>query len=121
MEFYWAYADWKQGIEFMQGLMKYVLKETFGTLQFRLGKFDIDLDKEWERWDYAETIRKRYGLDIYECSLEDVQKALADNNLEVEQAENKARGIDKLWKNIRKDVTGPIWLVNTPLFISPLC
>ena len=36
------------------------------------------------------------------------------------EAENKARGIDKLWKNIRKDIAGPVWLVNTPLFISPL-
>lgn len=120
LEYYWAYADWKQGIVFMEDMMKYVLKETFGTLQFKLGKFDIDLEQKWEHWDYAETIKKRYGLDIYECSLEDVQKALKDNNLEVEKAENKARGIDKLWKNIRKDVTGPVWLVNTPLFISPL-
>ena len=120
MEFYWAYADWKMGIVFMEELMKHVLQTTFGTLQFKLGKFDVDLSKEWERWDYAETIQKRYGIDIYECSLEEVQKALKDNNLEVEKADNKARGIDKLWKNIRKDVTGPIWLINTPLFISPL-
>lgn len=120
LEYYWAYADWKQGITFMENMMKYVLKETFGTLQFKLGAFDIDLEKEWEHWDYAETIKKRYGLDIYECSLDDVKKALRDNNLEVENAENKARGIDKLWKNIRKDVAGPVWLINTPLFISPL-
>jgi lysyl-tRNA synthetase class 2 len=120
MEFYWAYADWKQGIDFMQGLMKHVLKETFGTLQFKLGNFDIDLSKEWEQWDYAETIQKRYGIDIYNCSIEDVQAALRENNLEVEKVDNKARGIDKLWKNIRKDVAGPIWLINTPLFISPL-
>lgn len=120
LEFYWAYASWEEGIEFQENLMKHVLKETFGTLQFKLGKFDVDLDKEWEHWDYAETIKKRYDLDIYECSLKDVQKALKDNNLEVEQAENKARGIDKLWKNIRKDVAGPVWLINTPLFISPL-
>jgi len=120
LEFYWAYASWIQGIDFMQGLMKYVLQETFGTLQFKLGEFDVDLDKDWEHWDYAETIQKRYGLDIYECSLDDVQKALQDNKLEVEKADNKARGIDKLWKNIRKDVTGPVWLINTPLFVSPL-
>jgi lysyl-tRNA synthetase class 2 len=120
LEYYWAYASWKEGITFQENMMKYVLKETFGTAQFKLGKFDVDLDKEWEHWDYAETIEKRYGLDIYECSLEDVQKALRENKLEVEQADNKARGIDKLWKNIRKDVTGPIWLINTPLFISPL-
>lgn len=120
MEFYWAYADWKQGIGFMQDLMKYVLKETFGTLQFKLGAFDIDLEKEWEHWDYAETIKKRYGIDIYNCTIEDVQKTLRDNKLEVEKIDSKARGIDKLWKNIRKDVAGPIWLINTPLFISPL-
>lgn len=120
MEFYWAYADWTQGIDFMQELMKYVVQETFGTLRFKLDKFNIDLSKDWEHWDYAETIQKRYGLDIFKCSLDDVKKALADNKLEVEQAENKARGIDKLWKNIRKDVAGPVWLINTPLFISPL-
>ncbi len=122
MEFYWAYVDWIKGMDFMEDLMKYVLKGTFGTLQFKLGsgKFDVDLDKKWERWDYAETIQKRYGIDIFNCTIDDVKKALTDNKLEVEQTENKARGIDKLWKNIRKDVTGPIWLINTPLFISPL-
>ena len=120
LEYYWAYASWKEGIVFQENMMKYVLQETFGTLQFKLGEFDVDLSKEWEHWDYAETIKNRYGLDIYECSLEDVKKVLRENKLEVEQAENKARGIDKLWKNIRKDVTGPIWLINTPLFVSPL-
>jgi len=120
MEFYWAFADWMQGMAFMEELIKYVLKQTFGSLQFKLDKFEVNLDKEWERWDYAETIKRHYNLDIFNCSLDDVTKILAEHKLEVEQAENKARGIDKLWKNIRKDVAGPIWLINTPLFISPL-
>jgi lysyl-tRNA synthetase class 2 len=120
MEWYWAYADWEDGIQFQEDLFKYILKETFGTLQFKLDNFDVNLDGEWERWDYAETIKKRYGLDPFDCTLDDVKKALAENKLEVEKSENKARGIDKLWKNIRKDVTGPIWLINTPTFISPL-
>lgn len=120
MEWYAAYWDWQKGIEFMTNMYRHVLKETFGTLQFKLGNFDIDLSKEWEQWDYAETIKKRYGIDVFDCTIDEVKKALADNKLEVEQTENKARGIDKLWKNIRKDVAGPVWLVNTPLFISPL-
>ena len=61
-----------------------------------------------------------FDIDVYDCSLEQVKQALADNKIEVEQKENKSRGIDKLWKHIRKDVAGPIWLVNTPKFISPL-
>jgi lysyl-tRNA synthetase class 2 len=120
MEWYWAYADWRDGMQFMTEMYRYVLQETFGTLQFKLGEFEVDLSKDWEEWDYAETIQKRYGIDVYNCTLEEVKKALADNKLEVEQTENKARGIDKLWKNIRKDVAGPVWLVNTPTFISPL-
>ena len=120
MEWYWAYADWQEGIALQEELFKYILKETFGTLQFKLGEFDVDLDGEWERWDYAETIEKRYGINPFDCTLEQVKEALKANNLEVEKSENKSRGIDKLWKNIRKDVAGPIWLINTPTFISPL-
>jgi lysyl-tRNA synthetase class 2 len=120
MEWYWAYADWRDGMKFMTEMYKTVLQKTFGTLQFKLGDFEVDLSKDWEEWDYVETIQNRYGINPLDCTLEQVKKALADNKLEVEQTENKARGIDKLWKNIRKDVAGPIWLVNTPTFISPL-
>lgn len=120
MEWYWAYADWRDGMQFMTNMYRYVIKETFGTLQFTINGMAVDLEKPWEEWDYAETIKKRYGIDVYNCTLDEVKKALADNKLEVEKTENKSRGIDKLWKNIRKDVAGPVWLINTPLFISPL-
>jgi lysyl-tRNA synthetase class 2 len=120
MEWYWAYADWRDGMAFQEEMFKYVLEQTFGTLQFKLGRFDVDLSQQWEQWDYAETIQKHYGLDPFSCTLDEVKKALTDHKLEVEKTENMARGIDKLWKNIRKDVAGPVWLVNTPLFVSPL-
>jgi lysyl-tRNA synthetase class 2 len=120
MEWYWAYANWQDGMKFMEGMYKQVLQETFGTLQFKLDRFEVDMSGEWEVWDYATIIKDRYGIDVYESSLDDVKRALADNKLEVEQTENRARGIDKLWKNIRKDVAGPVWLINTPKFISPL-
>lgn len=120
MEWYWAYANWQDGMQFMEAMYKDVLQKTFGTLQFKLGRFDVDMAGEWEVWDYATVIKDRYGIDVYESSLDDVKKALVDNKLEVEQTENRARGIDKLWKNIRKDVAGPVWLINTPKFISPL-
>ncbi len=120
MEWYWAYANWQDGMKFMENMYKEVLQKTFGTLQFKLGNFNVDMAGEWEVWDYSTIIRERYGIDVFESSLDDVKKALSDNQLEVEQTENRARGIDKLWKNIRKDVAGPVWLVNTPTFISPL-
>lgn len=120
MEWYWAYADWQDGMKFMTDLYRHVLQTTFGSLKFKLGNFEIDLNKDWEVWDYVEVIQDRYGINAFDSSLSEVKAALKANNLEVEKSENKARGIDKLWKNIRKDVAGPVWLVNTPAFISPL-
>lgn len=120
MEWYWAYADWNDGMKFIEKMYREVLEKTFGTLKFHIKDMDIDMNKQWEVWDYATVIKDRYGIDVYDSSLEQVKQALIDNKLEVEKTENRARGIDKLWKNIRKDVVGPVWLINTPKFISPL-
>lgn len=120
MEWYWAYANWQNGMKFMEDMFKFVANKTFGKLQFEINGMAVDLGKNWEIWDYATVIKDRYGIDVYDSSLHDIKKALLDNRLEVKQTENRARSIDKLWKNIRKDVVGPIWLVNTPKFISPL-
>jgi lysyl-tRNA synthetase class 2 len=120
MEWYAAYWNWQDGMQFMEEMYKYVLQRTFGKLHFQLGQFDVDLNKPWEKWDYAEVIKKRYGIDVYNTSIEEIHQALKDNHIELGGAENISRGVDKLWKNIRKDVAGPVWLINTPKFISPL-
>lgn len=120
MEWYWAYADWQDGMKFQNDMFLKVINDTFSKLEFKFKDQTVDLSKDWQQWDYADVIKQHYGIDVYNCSLDEVKKALADNNLEVAQTENISRGIDKLWKNIRKDVAGPVWLINTPLFISPL-
>ena len=120
MEWYAAYWDWRKGMAFMEEMYKYVLQETFGTLKFKLDRFDVDMSGKWEVWDYAEVIKKHYDIDVFDTTIEEVSAKLKENNLEVEKTDSIPRGIDKLWKNIRKDVAGPVWLVNTPKFISPL-
>lgn len=120
MEWYWAYADWEKGMSLMEDMFKQVLQTTFGTLQFTLGDMQIDMSQPWERWDYAGVIRDHYGIEVFDCTIDQVKEKLKEYNLEVEKTENIARGIDKLWKRIRAGVTGPVWLVNTPTFISPL-
>ncbi len=120
MEWYAAYWDWRQGMRFMEAMYKDVLQKTFSTLQFQLGKFNVDMSGDWEVWDYAEVIKKHYDIDVYNTTIEEVAAKLKEYNLEVEKTDSIPRGIDKLWKNIRKNVAGPVWLVNTPKFISPL-
>ena len=120
MEWYAAYWDWRQGMRFMEDMYKDVLQKTFGTLHFRLGQFDVDMSGKWDVWDYAEVIAQHYGIDVYHTTIDEVATKLKEHSLEVEKTDSIPRGIDKLWKNIRKSVAGPVWLVNTPKFISPL-
>ncbi|MCA9347381.1 lysine--tRNA ligase [Candidatus Saccharibacteria bacterium] len=120
MEWYWAFANWEDGMSMMEEMFKFVLEKTFGTLKFNVRGHQVDMGGNWEKWDYAKVIQDHYGLDVFKCGIEDVKKVLRENNLEVEKAENKARGIDKLWKKVRSSVAGPVWLINTPTFISPL-
>lgn len=120
MEWYAAYWDWRQGMRFMEDMYKDVLQKTFGTLHFRLGQFDVDMSGKWDVWDYAEVIDQHYGIDVYHTTINEVAAKLKEHSLEVEKTDSIPRGIDKLWKNIRKSVAGPVWLVNTPKFISPL-
>ena len=120
MEWYWAYADWQDGMKLMEEMFRNVLEKAFGTLHFKVGGKNIDMSKKWEIWDYATVIKENYGLDVFGCTIDQVKEQLKKHKLEVEKTENTARGIDKLWKNIRKDVAGPVWLINTPKFISPL-
>ncbi|MCL2085841.1 lysine--tRNA ligase [Candidatus Saccharibacteria bacterium] len=120
MEWYAAYWDWQDGMKFMEKYYAYAAKETWGKTKFSIRGFEVDFEKEWEKLDYAKVISDKYGIDVFESSLEDIKKAIKDNGLEVENAENRSRGIDKLWKNIRRTIAGPAWLINTPKFISPL-
>ncbi len=120
MEWYHAYWDWQDGMRFMEKMYRYVIQQTFGKMRFQIGDFDVDLDQDWPVWDYAEVIKKHYDLDVYHTNLDEVKLKLKENQLEVGKADNISRGVDKLWKKVRKTVAGPVWLVNTPKFISPL-
>lgn len=120
LEWYWAYASAEEGKQFTIDLFRHVYKAVYGTLQFSIRGFDIDLAKDWEEIDYADVIKEHYGIDVFGCSLEEVKAKLAENNLEVEKSENIARGIDKLWKKVRATLPGPAFLVNMPVHLKPL-
>jgi lysyl-tRNA synthetase, class II len=124
MEWYWAYADWNDGMNLTQQLVRYVADKTWGKRQFKLlNGQEVDLGEDtqdWPRISFIEVIREHYGLDVFECTLEQVQEQLKAHNIELEKSDNRARGIDKLWKKVRVTLPGPAFLVDVPVFLQPL-
>ncbi|MBR5389559.1 lysine--tRNA ligase [Candidatus Saccharibacteria bacterium] len=137
-ESYAAYEDYEDGMTFYEDMLKYVAKETWGTLKFNVGGFDIDLDnggKPWPRIKYADLLKAKYDVDVFNpdrdqltdilrtefAKSEDKNDAAAKKSLEhtLETASTE-RLIDHVWKLIRKTSAGPYWLIEEPLALSPL-
>jgi lysyl-tRNA synthetase class 2 len=123
MEWYWAYADWEDGMKFTEKLVRDVALKTWGKTKFKLlngQEVDLGGSEHWPRISFVDVIKEKYNLDVFNCTLDEVKAQLKLYNIDVEKKENKARGIDKLWKKIRAGIAGPAFLVDIPTFLQPL-
>jgi len=121
MEFYWAYADYEQGMELVEEMYKYIIQKTFGKMKFKINNFDIDFSKKWEKYDYRSIINRYTKIDVFEDSFLEMKKVLDKLNIEYDKKGfNKIRAMDNLWKYCRKKIAGPGFLINLPVEISPL-
>lgn len=119
-EAYAAYEDYEDGMKFYEEMIKYVAKETWGTLQFKVGDFEIDLDCEWPHVKYADLLAEKYDIDVFEPDRAKILKILKENNVKIDENAADSRLLDNLWKLVRKTSAGPYWLIEEPLSLSPL-
>ncbi|MBL8159855.1 lysine--tRNA ligase [Candidatus Saccharibacteria bacterium] len=124
MEWYWAYANWDLGMELTQRMLRCIADATWGTRQFTLANgMTVDFGKDgtdWPRVSFVEVIRDRYGIDVFNCTLTEVQAKIKEHKIELEKGDNVGRCIDKLWKKVRVELAGPAFLVDIPTFLQPL-
>lgn len=123
MEWYWAYADWEDGMDFTEKLFRYICDKTWGTRKFKLKNYDIDFGKDGEHYEkisFVEILKNEFGIDVFESSIEEIQAKLKSEGLEVEKVDNRVRSLDKLWKKYRKTISGPVFLIDIPVFMQPL-
>lgn len=124
MEWYWAYADWEQGMELTERMIRAICDATWGTRTFTLAngqEVNFGADGEhFPRISFVQVLKDQYGLDVFEAPMADIQAKLKEHGLEVEEVDNRIRSLDKLWKKYRKTVAGPVFLVDIPVFMQPL-
>ncbi len=119
MEFYWSYADYNDGMKLVQEMYRKIATEVFGTTKFTTRGHSFDLALEWNKIDYAEEIKKQTGVDISSASEKDMMNKLNDLKVKYDGT-NRERLTDTLWKYCRKNITGPVFLINHPVLVAPL-
>ena len=119
MEFYWAYADFNDGMELVREMYIEIAKEVFGKTKFTSRGMTFDLADEWEKIDYVSKVKELTGVDILIASEEDMKNKLQELHVKYD-GDNKERLTDTLWKYCRKQIAGPAFLINHPKLVSPL-
>ncbi len=119
MEFYWAYADYNDGMKLVREMFIEIAKKVFSTTKFTSRGYTFDLADEWPHIDYREEVLKQTGVDILLASEKEMEKKLKELKVEYD-GKNKERLIDSLWKYCRKNISGPAFLVNHPTLVAPL-
>jgi lysyl-tRNA synthetase class 2 len=124
MEWYWAYANWEQGMELTERMVRAIIDKTWGKRSFTLADGQqIDFGNDGEHFphlSFVQVLQDQYGINVFNSSIEDVAAKLKEEKLEVEKQDNRQRSLDKLWKKYRKTIAGPVFLVDMPTFMQPL-
>jgi len=120
IEFYEAYLDGRHGVQMLIDMYRYVAETTFGTLEFQIGDHKVNLGADWKNVDYNELMIERFGFDPRDVTLDEVKKYLAKEKIPIENGLDIGRGVDLLWKLVRKGISGPAVLTGMPVYLEPL-
>ncbi len=119
MEFYWAYADYEDGMRLVEELYQTIALAVYGRTKFSARGHTFDLADEWKRLDYITAVREYTGVDLDVATDEEIKEKLKSLNVKYEW-DNRERLTDTLWKYVRKQIAGPAFLIHHPKLVSPL-
>lgn len=130
LEYYAAYWNFEDNMDFTEKLIKHMVKTLLGTEQLELtdreGNYQkIDFSKPWPRLEFAELIKKDCGIDIleYYADAPGLLKAIKAKDIQIEKAEKLGYGnlCDALYKKVsRPHLIQPCFIVKHPVDTKPL-
>lgn len=122
MEFYWAYADYLQVMEFTEQMIAFIAESVLGTKTIHFDGHEIDLTPPWKRINLRQGLIDATGIDI-SAHPDSVSLAAAMQAKGMSADPHTARGklIDKLLgDHLEPSFIQPTFLYDYPIDISPL-
>ena len=126
VEWYAAYWNYRDNMDFTEGLILHLVDTLLGTRQVEVGGTTIDFEPPWPRISMRELILRDSGIDYAELPDADaVRAAIAAKGiqLEAEGIATMSRGnlIDQLYKKVsRPALVNPTFVTDHPIDLSPL-
>ena len=121
IEFYWAYADYKQLMKFTEELLKKVLTKVLGGAKINYDGNEIDFGKEYERIEFFALLQKYTGIKYEELNEEALKKKAIEMGIELPEGADKANIADEIYKKFcRPKIIQPCFVIHHPYGFQPL-
>ncbi|MBZ9578663.1 lysine--tRNA ligase [Patescibacteria group bacterium] len=121
LEFYWAYADYKDLMKLTERLFGNLLKNVFGKLDVRYEGKKINFKAPWPRIEFNQLIRKYTKINLEEIHRDALAKKAKDLGIRLEKGLGKAEIADEIYKKFcRPKIWEPTFVINFPLGFQPL-
>lgn len=124
IEFYWAYADYEDLMDFTEDILSSVIKEVCGKLEVEYGEEVLDFSSPWPRLTYREAVLEHTGIDIDKVRTEENLKEVISNKFsefDLEGLVGYGSTLDALYKEyVRPKLIQPCFLIDHPAELMPL-
>ncbi|MCK4355375.1 lysine--tRNA ligase [Candidatus Parcubacteria bacterium] len=121
LEFYWAYADYKDMMKMVEEMFKSILKNVFKRTTIEYEGRKIDFKTPWQRIEFSALVKKHTKIDLREIN----DKALAQKakklGIDIPKGAGKPEIADEIYKKLcRPKIWNPCFVINHPLGSFPL-
>ena len=121
LEFYWAYADYKDMMHLVEKMFSYLLKRIFGKLEISYQNKKINFKTPWPRIEFPRLLRKETKINLDEINQEALLKEAQKLGVQIEKSASKAEMADEIFKKIcRPKIWQPSFIIHHPLGFQPL-
>jgi lysyl-tRNA synthetase class 2 len=121
LEFYEAYSDFSKGMEMIKQMYIEVAEKVYGKTEFENKGMKFNLKDEWVLYHFADIIKEKYMIDVHDTSINELEVKLKESGIKYDKKTlSIERGVDLLWKKIRKEIAGPGFLIGVPVYLETL-
>jgi lysyl-tRNA synthetase, class II len=122
LEFYWAYADYREVMDLTEQMVAFVAEKVLGSTEVTFNGETINLAPPWKRVTLRQAILEATGIDIEQHpTAGSLEGAMGAKNLKPKPGATRGKLIDSLIGDfLEPKAIQPTFLYNYPRDISPL-